>query len=185
MKNLFIIVFICINFLQADYLSLKYKKIKKIDIATISINDFDFKEKNKRKSVLKRIEDYQRLLKKVKSLSENKKILMVNYFFNKFKYKSDYINYNKKDHWANIKEFFFNGSGDCEDYAIAKYITLLSLGIKKEKITLFVSKYKSTRHMVIVYKKTKNSKKYILDNVTNQILSLENRRKLRLISKIS
>jgi amino acid transporter len=43
------------------------------------------------------------------------------------------------DYWMTPKEFFIKGFGDCEDYAIAKYFTLLELGVKKESLYLAVA----------------------------------------------
>jgi predicted transglutaminase-like cysteine proteinase len=50
-----------------------------------------------------------------------------NRFLNDWRYKPDDQNYGQRDYWATPLEFL-RRSGDCEDYAIAKYVTLRELG---------------------------------------------------------
>ena len=42
----------------------------------------------------------------------------------------------KKDYWATPIEFMGTGAGDCEDYAIAKYFSLINLGIPEDKLRI-------------------------------------------------
>lgn len=51
----------------------------------------------------------------------------VNQFFNQLPYISDQENYGVSEYWASPLQFMQNG-GDCEDFAIAKYVTLKFLG---------------------------------------------------------
>ena len=53
----------------------------------------------------------------------------INRFLNDWRYKPDDQNYGQRDYWATPLEFL-RRSGDCEDYAIAKYVTLRELGIR-------------------------------------------------------
>ena len=48
----------------------------------------------------------------------------------------DIIHWNKVDYWATPIEFLASHGGDCEDFAIAKYFTLIQLGIPEEQLTL-------------------------------------------------
>ena len=52
----------------------------------------------------------------------------MNRFFNNIRFRSDQKTWGKEDYWALPREFLNRGIGDCEDYAIAKYITLRRLG---------------------------------------------------------
>ncbi len=61
----------------------------------------------------------------------NTKLQTVNVFFNRWQYRAD----EGKDHWAGPIEFMQN-SGDCEEYAIAKYTTLLFLGMRDEQMRI-------------------------------------------------
>ena len=64
-------------------------------------------------------------------------IRAVNLFLNDWQYKSDIQNYGRRDYWATPLEFL-RRSGDCEDYAIAKYVSLRQIGFAPEQLRLVV-----------------------------------------------
>lgn len=61
----------------------------------------------------------------------------VNDYLNKIPYAADADNYGVDDYWATPREFFAKG-GDCEDYAIAKYLSLRALGWPAERLRIVV-----------------------------------------------
>jgi predicted transglutaminase-like cysteine proteinase len=61
----------------------------------------------------------------------------VNAYFNKLPYRTDLDNYGSEDYWATPRELFARG-GDCEDYAIAKYLSLRALGWPAERLRVVV-----------------------------------------------
>ncbi|GEM_PF-1584305 len=78
----------------------------------------------------------------------------VNDMINKYAYVADQIIYGKSDYWAAPAEFFLHGGGDCEDFAIAKYGWLRSLGVSDEKmrIAIVYDRVKNLPHaLLIVY----------------------------------
>lgn len=87
----------------------------------------------------------------------------------------------KSDHWATPKEFLTMGAGDCEDYAIIKYFTLLKLGFEKDKlfITLAYDTYTKRDHMVLSYFAQKNQPPLILDSLSYEVLNLNKRADLK------
>jgi predicted transglutaminase-like cysteine proteinase len=96
----------------------------------------------------------------------------VNRFLNEWRYKPDDQNYGRHDYWATPLEFF-EQSGDCEDYAIVKYITLRRLGFAREKLRMVVVRdvARDLAHAVLaVYL---DDQVYILDNLTNAVLPQE------------
>jgi predicted transglutaminase-like cysteine proteinase len=42
----------------------------------------------------------------------------------------------QEDYWSTPREFLISGRGDCEDYAIIKYFTLIKLGFDERKLFL-------------------------------------------------
>lgn len=121
------------------------------------------------------LEDYGRFMGKFeKDTSLHVKLEKVNNYINAIVGKYDDMDTNL-DHWATRLEFLTNGGGDCEDYAIAKYQTLLDLGVSEEKMGLCVAKdrYSGTMHMVLGVEET--SLVYILDNLSFRILPHEKR----------
>ncbi len=87
----------------------------------------------------------------------------------------------QEDYWASPKEFLIAGYGDCEDYVIIKYFTLIKLGFDKDKLFLTTvhEKFIGGYHMVLSYFKTKGESPLILDNLSFRILPLQTRKDLK------
>jgi len=87
----------------------------------------------------------------------------------------------KEDYWASPREFLITGYGDCEDYAIIKYFTLLKLGFDEKKLflTTVYESYNGGYHMVLSYFKTAGKPPLILDNLSFRILNLKDREDLK------
>ena len=97
----------------------------------------------------------------------------VNNFFNQWPYKTDMAVWGVEDYWATPAEFM-KKSGDCEDYAISKYYALRSLGVpaSKLRVAVIIDSIRNLGHAIlIVY--TDDGKAYVLDNLTNLVLSHE------------
>jgi len=126
---------------------------------------------------------WEKMVEKAKKLPEIKKINMVNNFFNQeIDYQQDIHLYRISDHWASIAETLRLAQGDCEDYVIAKYVTLRILNIDDAKLKLkyvvHESEKKLTPHMVLVYQKSIKSPKMVLDNINTSIKNLNDRKDL-------
>jgi len=125
-----------------------------------------------------RINEYDKTIKSLKNDSEFIQLTKVNIYLNhKLKYQADMILNNKSDYWATPKEFLMMGAGDCEDYAIIKYFTLLKLGFEKDKlfITLVYDTYSKSNHMVLSYFEDANKPPLILDSLSYEVLDLNKR----------
>ncbi|HDN9007962.1 transglutaminase-like cysteine peptidase [Aeromonas sp. FDAARGOS 1405] len=117
---------------------------------------------------------------KGKALSETKKLERVNNFFNQMRFVDDIKLWRKKDYWATPLEFLGAAGGDCEDFSIAKYSTLLELGIPDEKMRMVYVKALDYNqfHMVVAYYETPSSVPVILDNLIGSIRPATQRRDL-------
>jgi len=130
---------------------------------------------------------FNKLIKEEKKrrIDEEIKILKkVNSKINLIKYRSDKKNWNKSDYWATYKEFLKKGSGDCEDFAIAKYYVLKNIGINYKKMSFGYNrikiKGKYTNHLVLLYY-IDNKDPLILDNVNKRIFRLNKRKDIKMI----
>ena len=134
----------------------------------------------KKKFILNRLGKYQSLKKKIINYTLIRKLSHVNSFMNRTFSKQDIDSNSSIDYWATPKEFLLQGHGDCEDYAISKYFTLLELNIPKEKLYFAVVKVKgsNTDHMVLLYLENKNSTPLVLDNLSFRVIPLTKRKKL-------
>jgi len=110
------------------------------------------------------------LKNKWKDLPIKEKLKAVNLFWNKWPYRQDIDVYKVLDYWAIPQEFYKN-SGDCEDYSIMKYYTLLELGIAKDDMRIAVVKetIRNIAHAVLVVYVDNDA--FVLDILNNQILS--------------
>lgn len=96
----------------------------------------------------------------------------VNGFLNDWRYREDSKNYGRRDYWATPLEFFRH-SGDCEDYAIVKYVTLREIGFPADQLRLVIVQdvVRDLAHAVLaVYQ---GDQVYILDNLTKAIVPQE------------
>lgn len=121
---------------------------------------------------------WKKLLDDTKSLAPNEKIKRVNTFFNqRIRFMDDQQIWKQSDYWATPMETLGKGAGDCEDFTIAKYFTLLNLGIPNEQLRLIYVKAKiggmnskiSQAHMVLAYYPDADSEPVIMDNLISEI----------------
>ncbi len=119
-------------------------------------------------------------LASLKDKNVSEKLNGVNDFFNQVPYQSDAKNYGMKDYWATPWEFLGRDKGDCEDYVIAKYFALKSLGIPPEKLYFTYAKSRRFKapHMVLTYFETPRSVPLVLDNINFKIFPASQRRDL-------
>ena len=118
-----------------------------------------------------RIVAWQKLIEKNKGESEWEIIHVVNDFFNRIPFISDDRHWGRADYWATPVEMLSTNGGDCEDFSIAKYFTLLELGIPDERlrITYVKAVRLNQAHMVLAYYETPGSDPLILDNLVRKI----------------
>lgn len=142
--------------------------------------DFIYIEKSAGKIAKNRAEDYQKTIDSYKKLSREKQLSKVNFYLNQLLPQYDDVMQKQEDYWATPKEFLIAGFGDCEDYVIIKYFTLLKLGFDKKKLFLTTvnEKYIGGYHMVLSYFEKKGESPLILDNLSFRILNLETRKDL-------
>jgi len=94
-------------------------------------------------------------------------LLRSNDFFNQIPYMTDARHWGMEDYWATPVESLGSLAADCEDYAIAKYLTLKELGIPIDRlrITYVRALRLNEAHMVLAYYPTPDADPLILDNL--------------------
>ena len=117
---------------------------------------------------------WRKLMDDSRALSEQEKLSAVNTFFNRrLLFENDIVIWRQNDYWATPLEFFGQGAGDCEDFAIAKYMSLLMVGVPAEKIRMIYVRAniggRSEAHMVLGYFETPTAEPLILDNLIGSI----------------
>ncbi len=111
-------------------------------------------------------------------LSEPEKLAHVNNFFNRrMLFENDIAVWQQDDYWATPLEFMGRNAGDCEDFSIAKYITLLHMGVPNAKLRMIYVRAriggpgstKSDAHMVLGYYANPADEPMVLDNLITTI----------------
>jgi predicted transglutaminase-like cysteine proteinase len=130
------------------------------------------------------------LLTQADSQSDAVKLRRVNDFFNRrIRFGDDSEIWGKLDYWATPLETLGRAEGDCEDFAIAKYVTLKLLGIPSPKLRLTYVKARiggpqSTivqAHMVLSYYPAPDDEPLVLDNLISDIRPASRRNDLTMI----
>ena len=77
-----------------------------------------------------------RLIAELSTRSADARIAGIDRFVNGFAWVEDDRLYGRADHWATPAEFLAAEAGDCEDFAIAKYVALARLGFSEERLRI-------------------------------------------------
>lgn len=128
----------------------------------------------------RRTETWRSTITKLQGQSEADKLLGINQFFNQLNFVDDIYLWGKKDYWATPLEFLGSNAGDCEDFTIAKYFSLLELGVSDKKMRLVYVKAIEINqfHMVLAYYEKPSAVPVILDNIDPIIKPATQRRDL-------
>lgn len=82
-----------------------------------------------------RLGGWRDAMQKLQGKSLMEQVDGVNRFVNAYPYIEDIINWGLEDYWETPYEFQLQ-NGDCEDYAISKYMSLRALGVPEEKMRI-------------------------------------------------
>lgn len=148
--------------------SLKYETIQKL-------------EQQSKGDVQKRYRAWMKLMKTVAEKPIDVQLEQVNTFFNQFSYQSNLESKGITEHWKTPEEFIVAGGGDCKDYSIIKYFTMIYLGVPQDKLRLTYVIYlkKQQAHMVLSYYPSPELEPLILDNLEPKILKASKRPDLK------
>lgn len=116
----------------------------------------------------------QALVAESAGLDEDAQLAAVNGFFNRrILFRDDTEVWGQGDYWASPLETLDKGMGDCEDYVIAKYFSLLALGTPVQRMRLVYVRAQvgadSQAHMVLAYYAQPGAEPLILDNLVTSV----------------
>lgn len=118
-----------------------------------------------------RLENWQRLHILAANAPVDRQLRLVNSFFNRVEFVSDIQHWGEEDYWATPVELLTTNGGDCEDFSIAKYLTLRAMGVPDEQLRIIYVKALELNqaHMVLAWYDTPGADPLILDNLINDI----------------
>lgn len=112
---------------------------------------------------------WQLFINSLKGKPKQEQIERVNREMNRAAYILDIANWGVQDYWATPLQFF-NRDGDCEDYAIAKYMSLKALGFSVDDLRIVVLNDSNMGILHAVLVVNHNNTAYVLDNYTKSVL---------------
>lgn len=126
------------------------------------------------------VESWQAMLAQAAGLDEQEQLRMVNGFWNNALIGGEDISiWGQVDYWATPLQSLAKGAGDCEDYVIGKYFSLLHLGVAPEKLRFVYVRARigsqSIAHMVLGYYPQPQAEPLVLDSLIDRIQPAHNR----------
>ena len=111
-------------------------------------------------------------LKQILTKPKREQLDLVNAYLNQWLYVIDPVNYGVKDYWATPKQFM-QRAGDCEDYAISKFMSLAHLGFPKSNMRVLVLQdlNLATAHAVLLVEL--DGEVLMLDNQISTVISAD------------
>jgi predicted transglutaminase-like cysteine proteinase len=115
------------------------------------------------------IEAWSALIEAAQNQEPVMQVQMINAFFNQVRYVGEAPG---QDVWETPVEFL-NYGGDCEDYAIAKYVSLRLLGWSKDRLRMVLLNDSITGLQHAVLTVNYGGEAYVLDNLNRNILTVD------------
>ncbi len=119
-----------------------------------------------------------------KALDAMAKLQAVNDFMNRARYVVDEINWGVKDYWES-PGLFFARFGDCEDYAIAKYMSLRALGFDVAQMRIVVLQDLNLKVAHAILAVEIDGQTWILDNQIKRVIEAERIRHYRPVYSVN
>ena len=130
------------------------------------------------------------LLSSQAAAPETSQLRAVNDFWNRHvRAGEDTDIWSRQEYWATPLQTLGKQAGDCEDFVIGKYFSLVQLGVSPAKLRLIYVRAQvggqSIAHMVLGYYETPGSDPLILDNLNHAIRPASTRTDLRPVFSFS
>ena len=128
-----------------------------------------------------RLQPLRPLLQQLRTLDMPAQLHAVNQFFNtRIELATDQQAWGQVDYWASPLEALAKGRGDCEDYAIAKYFSLVAAGMPAARLRLVYVRAQlddglPQAHMVLAYHPPGGGDVLILDSLVDEVLPASRR----------
>ena len=130
------------------------------------------------------LDNWLATIESAKPKKDDARLKLINDFINRHIVFDDDISvWQQSDYWATPLETIGQGRGDCEDFAIIKYISLRQAGIPAARLRLIYVKARRNgaagpvqiAHMVLAYYATPNAEPLVLDNLDPTIRAASQR----------
>ena len=124
------------------------------------------------------LDDWRQMASAAAALDEKERLTRINDFINRrIVFTDDRLVWQQSDYWATPMETIGQGRGDCEDFAIIKYVSLRMAGVAERKLRLIYVKARlqtaggarEQAHMVLAWYASPEAEPLVLDNLVGDI----------------
>ena len=124
---------------------------------------------------LKRLHRWESLINEYQGGSDAEKLESVSRFFaNRIIQAPDAGGHRGNEYWQSPIETLIRGRGDCDDFAMAHYVSLRLLGIPADQLRIAIMKGPAnTNHGVVFYYPEGESDPWVVDNLFSERLGVE------------
>lgn len=117
-----------------------------------------------------KLKGWQKYLQSLRGRPVLRQMDAVNRYLNQYPYVEDIVNWGLEDYWETPYEFQLK-SGDCEDYAISKFMSLRALGVPNDAMRIAVVQdlnLGGILHAILLV--FDGGQVYVLDNQIKQVM---------------
>jgi len=117
-----------------------------------------------------KLKEWKEFVEGLRGKPRLEQMAQINAFANKYPYIEDIVNWGLEDYWATVYEFQ-RKSGDCEDYAIAKWTSLRALGVPADDMRIEIVQdlnLGGVIHAILIV--FADGQVYVLDNQIKQVM---------------
>lgn len=129
-------------------------------------------------------DQWQKIIADLRGKPADEQLRRVNNEMNSHRYILDRVNWGVEDYWQTVFEFL-RKNGDCEDYAISKYLTLRALGWDADKLRIVILRDTKLNLNHAVLAAYTEDGIYIGDNQITGLVKADNIRHYRAIYSIN
>ncbi len=119
-----------------------------------------------------RLDEWQRLVASLHGRKAIAQLKLVNSAVNRHRYIEDWANWDLADYWETPLQFL-DRSGDCEDFAIAKYLALRAAGMPADDMRLVIVRDYAHHRMHAVLAVYVGKRALILDSLYDAIVEAD------------
>jgi predicted transglutaminase-like cysteine proteinase len=119
-----------------------------------------------------RLEEWQQLVSSLQGHNALAQLKLVNAAINRHRYVEDWANWDLADYWETPLQFL-DRSGDCEDFAIAKYLALRAAGMAAENMRIVIVNDHERQRMHAVLAVYVHGRALILDSLYDAIVEAD------------
>lgn len=146
------------------------KWVRVLENSPVELENMDLLCDEKNTRFFCNLKEWTGFVDDLKEMSAREKIDKVNRFANEKEYIIDQINWGVEDYWETPGEFLMK-NGDCEDYAIIKYMSLLRLGFSPDNMRIVILNDNNLGVIHAVLAVYHDDEVLILDNQISRVTS--------------